>query len=77
MQREFYSPKYDANNKSSKRIPDFRNVLIWEPNINIGKSGEAQINFYSSDRKGRYIGIVEGMNQKGLAGSAYFYFDVQ
>ncbi len=77
LQREFYSPKYDMGQTISKRIPDFRNVLDWEPNIIVGKSGEAQINFYSSDRKGRYMGVVEGINQNGLAGSTRFYFDVQ
>ncbi|MDP9041046.1 MAG: hypothetical protein M3N30_03630, partial [Bacteroidota bacterium] len=77
LQREFYSPKYDVPQASSKRLPDFRNVLVWEPDIVIGKSGEAQISFYSSDRKGKYTGVVEGLNQNGQAGSARFYFEVQ
>jgi hypothetical protein len=77
LQREFYSPKYDLAQPGLKRIPDFRNVLAWEPNIVVGKSGEAQINFYSSDRKGKYMGVVEGINQNGVAGSARFYFEVQ
>ena len=77
LQREFYSPKYESASPNSKRMPDFRNVLIWEPNIHIGKGDEAKIDFYSSDRKGRYMGIVEGINQNGKAGSARFYFDVQ
>jgi len=77
LQREFYTPKYEQSSASNKRIPDFRNVLIWEPNILIGKTGEAQVNFYSSDRKGRYMGVIEGINQNGLAGSSRFYFDVQ
>ena len=77
LQREFYSPKYDPSKPVSRRLPDFRNVLAWEPNIVIGKSGEAEINFYSSDRKGRYVGVVEGLNQNGVAGSTRFYFEVQ
>jgi hypothetical protein len=77
LQREFYSPKYDAANSGSKRLPDFRNVLVWEPNIVVGKTGEAQINFYSSDRRGKYMGVVEGINQDGLAGSTRFFFEVQ
>ncbi|HEX3080488.1 MAG TPA: hypothetical protein VHQ04_08500, partial [Puia sp.] len=77
LQREFYSPKYDVSQTSSKRLPDFRNVLAWEPNIVIGKSGEAEISFYSSDRKGKYMGVVEGMNQNGVAGSVKFYFEVE
>ncbi|HEY2350767.1 MAG TPA: hypothetical protein VGH64_17225, partial [Puia sp.] len=77
LQREFYSPKYDLSQPGSKRIPDFRNVLAWEPDIVIGKSGEAEINFYSSDRKGKYMGVVEGINQNGVAGSTHFFFEVQ
>jgi hypothetical protein len=77
LQREFYSPKYDNTQNGSNRLPDFRNVLIWDPNIVIGKSGQTQISFYSSDRKGKYIGIVEGLNSNGLAGSARFFFEVE
>jgi hypothetical protein len=77
LQREFYSPKYNQSQPELKRMPDFRNVLTWEPNIVIGKSGEAKIEFYSSDRKGKYIGVVEGINQNGVAGSTKFYFEVQ
>ncbi len=77
LEREFYSPKYDNAQTGSKRIPDFRNVLAWEPNIVIGKTGEAQISFYSSDRKGKYMGIVEGLNQTGQAGSTRFFFEVE
>jgi len=77
LQREFYSPKYDNTQNASNRLPDFRNVLIWDPNIVIGKSGQTQISFYSSDRKGKYIGIVEGLNSNGLAGSARFFFEVE
>jgi hypothetical protein len=77
LQREFYSPKYDVSISNSKRIPDFRNLLIWEPNITIGKSGEAQVSFYSSDRRGKYMGVLEGINQNGLAGSTKFYFEVE
>ncbi len=79
LQREFYSPKYDNHPKPAPNgLPDFRNVLAWEPNIVIGKSGEAEISFYSSDRKGKYIGIVEGINQNGRGGEhAKFFFEVE
>jgi hypothetical protein len=76
LQREFYQPKYDVNSKAADRIPDFRNVLIWKPDIVIGKSGVADIDFYSSDMKGRYMGVVEGLDENGVAGTTRFYFDV-
>ena len=77
LEREFYSPKYEASQNGSKRVPDFRTVLAWDPNIQIGKTGESKITFYSSDRKGKYMGIVEGLNKNGLAGSTQFFFEVQ
>jgi hypothetical protein len=77
LQREFYSPRYNTETTASKRMPDFRNVLVWDPNILVGSNHEAQVNFYTSDRKGRYMGIVEGMDPGGLTGSTHFYFDVQ
>jgi len=76
MQREFYTPKYDQDKTDYKRIPDFRNVLIWKPDIRIGKENFATIHFYTSDRKGRYMGVVEGINDKGQAGSTRFFFEV-
>ena len=77
LQREFYSPKYENAQNGSRRLPDFRNLLAWDPNIVIGKSGETQISFYSSDRKGKYVGSIEGINQNGLAGSTRFFFEVE
>jgi len=76
MQREFYTPKYDQDKTDYKRIPDFRNVLIWKPDIRIGKENSATIHFYTSDRKGKYMGVVEGINDKGQAGSTRFFFEV-
>ena len=77
LQREFYAPKYDVNPSATARIPDFRNVLIWKPDIVIDKKGVADIDFYSSDMKGRYMGVVEGLDQNGVVGTTRFYFDVE
>ena len=56
----------------------FRNVLALGTQYRlIGKSGEAEISFYSSDRKGKYVGVVEGISQNGVAGSTKFNFEVQ
>ncbi len=47
-----------------KRIPDYRNQLIWEPKFNLDGSTKT-ISFYTSDVKGRYEVVLEGFNEQG------------
>jgi hypothetical protein len=77
LQREFYSPVYDAESALKSRIPDFRNLLYWQPNVNANKTGKNQLWFYTSDKTGKYIGIVQGITPNGDFGSQYFNFDVK
>jgi len=77
LRREFYSPKYDNPNPATKRTPDLRNVLYWSPNIRISEMGRKQVDFYTSDRKGKYIGVIQGITASGKSGSSQFFFEVQ
>ncbi len=77
LHREFYSPSYDTPAKNASRIPDFRNVLYWSPSIDTDAKGKAQVNFYSSDIPGIYIGIVNGLSENGIPGSSSFKFHVK
>lgn len=74
-QREFYEPRYDSNNTSS-RIPDFRNLMHWAPNIVTGKDGKARVEFYTSDLTGHYQVVIQGITPEGVAGSKTLSFDV-
>jgi hypothetical protein len=74
LQREFYSPVYDSSNQSASRIPDFRNLLYWSPSVNA--TGKDAASFYTSDQKGKYIGVVQGITGDGKAGSQVFTFQV-
>lgn len=47
-----------------KRIPDYRNQLIWEPKFNLDGSTKT-LSFYTSDVKGRYEVVLEGFNEQG------------
>jgi len=76
MQREFYSPAYDTEAATASRIPDFRNVLYWAPNVITNKNGHGGLSFYTSDETGKYIGVIQGLTADGEAGSQYFTFDV-
>ena len=47
-----------------KRIPDYRNQLIWEPKFKLDGSTKT-LSFYTSDVKGRYEVVLEGFNEQG------------
>jgi hypothetical protein len=77
MQREFYSPVYETQQQQSRRIPDFRNTIFWSPALTTDNKGEAKVQFYTSDQKGIYIAVVEGIGENGDAAATSFTFEVK
>ena len=75
LNREFYSPRYETAQQVSGRIPDFRNVLYWSPNVQT-INGKQDISFYTSDIPGKYTVLVQGISASGLAGFATAAFTV-
>jgi hypothetical protein len=75
--REFYQPRYDTKANLDSRLPDFRNLLLWSPNVTTDASGKAQIQFTTSDQPGRYRVVIQGMTGNGTAGSGTMSFDVE
>jgi hypothetical protein len=75
LQREFYSPKYATASERQSRVPDYRNVLYWMPQIN--SAPDAQISFFTSDVKGKYITVVQGLDKNGNAGYSTTEFEVK
>lgn len=71
--REFYQPD-EAEMRSS--IPDFRNTLLWAPEIITDANGEATVSFYCSDINTVFTGRIEGVGGEGLLGTAKFDFRV-
>jgi hypothetical protein len=76
LKRNFYSPVYKTDQQAGSRLPDFRNLLYWEPDVQTDASGKASIEFYTSDVQGKYVAVVQGMDDAGYAGSYYLTFDV-
>ena len=72
LQREFYSPQYNTEEQRQSRLHDYRNVLYWNPEV---KSNEQS--FYTSDIKGKYVVVVQGINADGRAGYSTISFDVK
>lgn len=75
--REFYSPRYDSQDELDSRLPDFRNLLFWKPDVETGSDGKTQFSFYTSDRPGIYRGVIQGITEKGQAGKYTFEFKVK
>ncbi|MGC9341531.1 MAG: hypothetical protein ACP5E3_02430 [Bacteroidales bacterium] len=74
--QEFYSPRYDVENRD-ELLEDDRTTLLWEPNLITGADGKAEVSFYASDLEGDYYIIVEGINQSGEPGVANSSFRIK
>ena len=63
---EFYNPVYDTPEKIADEKPDIRTTLYWNPYLQIGPDGTAQIEFYSNDHKNQQYDIaIEGITPDG------------
>lgn len=65
--RKFAAPVYDKNETVETRT-DFRNTVFWEPNLEVGKSGKATVEFYLSDDITSFRAIAEGVAIDGMLG---------
>ncbi len=77
QRREFYSPVYDTDEQRNSRIPDFRHLLSWIPEVHMVPGETKKISLYTSDLKGKYVAFIQGITANGLAGSQVIYFDVR
>jgi hypothetical protein len=75
-QRDFYAPRYDTPQAKQSRLPDFRNLLYWNPEAAPAGTG-IQPSFFTSDQAGRYRVVVQGLGPDGTAGSTSFTFEVK
>jgi hypothetical protein len=70
LQPEYYSPVYETSSQSASRLPDFRNLLYWSPDITTDEQGKRLFSFYTSDLPGKYAIVVQGITANGYAGSS-------
>ena len=62
--KNFYKPAYDVD-EANKYITDLRSTIHWEPSIVTNEQGKASFDFFTSDSKGKYLLIIEGIDLKG------------
>ena len=65
--RVFYSPKYEAGG-SSLSLTDKRSTLYWNPLLQTGSDGKAEVTYYNSESATKHLLIVEGIDRKGRLG---------
>jgi hypothetical protein len=75
--REFYAPRYDTPAQQRSRLPDLRNLLYWNPNVNLQANKQQTLEFSTSDQAGRYLVVTQGMTPDGQLGSTSFSFEVK
>ena len=67
--REFYTPQYASPQQLESRLPDFRSLLYWNPDVLTGLQKENNLQFYTSDQEGNYLIVVQGMTADGRSAS--------
>lgn len=67
LKREFYSPVYETPVEQNNHLPDFRNVLYWQPRVKTS-NGKAHLEFFTSDLSGEYEIILQGTSGDGACG---------
>jgi hypothetical protein len=77
LRREFYSPLYETQQQIDSRLPDLRNTLLWAPDVIIGEEGRTSLQFYSSDRSGKFVIVLQGISKNGDPVSSVTTFTVR
>ncbi|MBT3385472.1 MAG: hypothetical protein HN778_19140 [Prolixibacteraceae bacterium] len=73
----FTSPDYSLESTRNSRIPDFRNLLYWNPNLTFNVEQKANVSFYTSDEYSKYTIIAEGINNAGVVERHVSQFEVK
>jgi CRP-like cAMP-binding protein len=76
-QYNFYSPDFSTAVLKNSRIPDFRNTLLWKPDLQTRKDGKAEVTFFTSDEISDFTIVVEGITPDGKTGYSSASFSIK
>ena len=62
---EFYAPAYATEKARRSMVPDYRTTLYWNPTVKLDDTGQATVEFYTSDAPVNYDITIEGITQTG------------
>lgn len=63
--RQFEEVKYNEQEADKRRLPDLRSLLYWKPFLELKKSYETTISFYTSDLVGDFVMVMNGIDENG------------
>ncbi|MEO0340476.1 MAG: hypothetical protein AAF242_14855 [Bacteroidota bacterium] len=75
-EKQFAAPSYETTDPNSS-LPDFRNTLYWNPQVETDENGQATIQFYTSDALGDYEVKVLGVSERGQLGEGSKVIEVR
>lgn len=61
--KEFYSPDYEVFDQGASK-PDYRTTLFWDPEVIVTEKSDSIV-FFTSDQKGVFDIVIEGITSKG------------
>ncbi|MFC6265969.1 hypothetical protein [Flavobacterium panici] len=73
--KKIYNKVKYENTADNQRIPDFRNQLFWNPDVQLNKDSETS--FYTSDLSGTFEIRLEGFTKSGIPVSVKEIIEVQ
>ena len=62
---EFYAPAYATEKARRSMVPDYRTTLYWNPTVKLDDTGQATVEFYTSDAPADYDITIEGHHADG------------
>ncbi|MDX2245859.1 MAG: hypothetical protein SF052_03725 [Bacteroidia bacterium] len=75
--RSFFSPDYEKEEWKNSRIPDYRTLLYWNPEVYTDAQGKALFSFFTGDDIGHYRIEVNGISAEGTPLYGTFDFEVK
>jgi hypothetical protein len=61
----FQMPEYSSQSIPDPERPDLRQLLFWEPDLNLGQGEGAELGFYTGDIGGDYSIVITGITDSG------------
>jgi hypothetical protein len=58
-------PEYPNDSSMDTNLPDYRNCLYWDPDLEIDPSQPTTAHLFTSDSRGEYIIFMRGVTRKG------------
>lgn len=74
--KHFAHLNYDSDAKRRDRRPDFRNVLYWNPSIDI-RHANGSVDFFTSDLTGKFMVVMQIISPEGKISISNTTFEVQ